>query len=479
MQRPLSLLFAAIASSSLPAQLPSKPALDLAAARAIADGAHTAAAAARATVVIAVVDDGGHLILLERRDDTQVASVDVAIAKARTAAIFRRPTREFEQQIKNGRLATLVLPGAAPLQGGVPIVLGTQCLGAIGVSGNSPAQDEQVALAGAAVAARFGCLRSGQAPPVAIVPEAVAATIERLHPDFDAVLAPDAAVERVASGFTFTEGPLWVGDALWFSDPNENLIWSWSAARGLSPVRLQSGYQGADIARYRQPGSNGLALDAQGRLLVCEHGNRCLSRIETDGRRSVLVDNFDGKRLNSPNDLAVGRDGSVWFTDPVFGLPGFERDPAREIPFAGVYRWRQGEVQLVTKDLRGPNGIALSPREDALYVGDWDVQHKAVVRYPLAGDGSVGPGATFLDLTSEPGSTAIDGIEVDDAGNVYVCGPRGVWIVAPDGKRLGRIGADVAEPHNLAFGDDGRTLYLAAQAGIYRVRTRVGKTAER
>ncbi len=472
--RALLPVLAGLSAAPLAGQLHTKPVLDLAAARLIAQGANAAADAATATVVIAVVDDGGHLLLLARRDDTQVASGEVAIAKARTAAIFRRPSRDFEQQIAAGRLASLVLPGAAPLQGGVPLVCAGRCVGAIGVSGNSPAQDEAIALAGAAASARLGCLRGGQAPPHAVAPQAVPTRIEKLGAGLDAIVASDAVVEQVATGFTFTEGPLWREDALWFSDPNENTIYAWSEKAGVRGVKTRSGYQGDDVLRYRQPGSNGLALDAAGRLLVCEHGNRRVSRLEPDGTTTVLADRYQGRRLNSPNDLWCASDGSVYFTDPPFGLPAFGADPARELPFCGVFRWRDGVLTLLVDDLAGPNGVALSPDERTLYIGNWDVAQKVVRAYPLAADGSVGKPKTLLDLTSETGDTAIDGIEVDAAGNVYVCGPRGVWIVNAMGTRLGRIDASPEEPHNLAWGDDGRTLYVAAQTGIYRVRTKVG-----
>lgn len=459
----LSVLTTLLATAFCSAQLPHKPVLTLDAARQVASAAHRAADAAHATVVIAVVDDGGHLVLLERRDDTQVASSAVAEAKARTAAIFRRPTNEFEQQIKDGRLASLVLTGATPLQGGVPLVVEGLVVGAIGVSGNSPAQDEQIALEGAAVAASLGL-------PHAVVPAPVATTIVRLDPRLDTIVPFDAQLERIATGFTFTEGPVWVGDALLCSDPNRNRMWRWSPVDGVRLFRDRSGYQGADIAAYGQPGSNGLARDPQGNLIVCEHGNRCVSRLASDGTRTVLADRFRGQRLNSPNDLVVARDGTIWFTDPPFGLPAFDKDPKKELPFAGVFRLRDGELSLVTDGLRGPNGIALSPDERVLYVGDWDVDHKVVVAFDLGVDGAIGPARPFVDLTSHRGPTAIDGVKTDASGNVFVCGPGGIWIAAADGTLLGRIADRPEEPHNLAFGEDGHTLFVAAQTGLYRLR---------
>lgn len=463
------LSFVLTAGVSATAQLPDKPVLTLAAARQVARAAHAAADAVHATVVIAVVDDGGHLLLLERRDDTQVASCAVAEAKARTAAIFRRPTREFEQQIQEGRLATLVLPGAAPLQGGVPLLVRGHVVGAIGVSGNSPAEDERIAFAGAAVAAALDGAAAGRA----VGPEPVATTIVRMDPRLDAILPPDAVLERIATGFAFTEGPVWAGDALLCSDPNRNRIYRWSPVDGVRVFREPSGYAGSDIAEYHQPGSNGLTIDADGNLLACEHGNHCIARIDRDGRRTVLADRYDGKRLNSPNDLVAASDGSIYFTDPPFGLPRTYDDARKELSFSGVFRWHRGQLTLLTDELRGPNGIALSPDESTLYVGDWDVRHKVVRAYPRAADGTIGAGRTLLDLTSVPGDTAIDGLKVDRRGNLYVCGPAGIWIASPDGTVLGRIAARPEEAHNLAFGDDGRTLFVAAQTGLYRIRLAV------
>lgn len=311
------------------------------------------------------------------------------------------------------------------------------------------------------------------AAPHAIPPTAVATTIVRMDARLDAILPFDAQLERIATGFGFTEGPAWVGDALLCSDPNENHIWRWSPRDGLALFRDCSGYAGADVARYHQPGSNGLAVDPHGELVVCEHGNRCVSRIGSDGTRTVLATAYRGKRLNSPNDVIVAGDGTIYFTDPPFGLPGLYDDPQKELAFSGVYRLRDGALTLLTDELRGPNGIALSPDEATLYVGDWDVQHKVVRAYARTADGSIGAGRTLLDLTAIPGETAIDGIEVDRRGNLYVCGPGGIWIAAADGTVLGRVADRPEEPHNLEFGEDGMSLFLAAQHGLYRLRLAV------
>jgi sugar lactone lactonase YvrE/uncharacterized protein GlcG (DUF336 family) len=463
------------ATAGTRAQLGHETTLTLEAAKRITAAAEAEAQRQGATVVIAVVDDGGHLLVLHRLDDTQVASVDVGIAKARTAAIFRRPSREFEEQIRNGRLASLVLPGAAPLQGGVPILHDGRCIGAIGVSGNTPLQDEQIAIAGANAAKALVARSCGAAPaaPHAVLPRTIEPRVQRFDAALDEIVARDARLEHLAEGFAFTEGPVWTGDALLFSDPNRNVIQRWDPKSGVSLFLAHSGYAGADIGAYRQPGSNGLALDAQGRLTLCQHGERRIARLERDGSVTVIADRYDGKRFNSPNDLIYRSDGSLYFTDPPFGLPKFAEDPRKELPYSGVFRVADNRVQLLVDDLAGPNGIAFSPDERFLYVGNWDPARKIVMRYPVRADGAVEPGAVLCDLTAEPGDAAIDGIEVDARGNLWVTGPGGLWIVTAEGKRLGLIEAYPEEPHNVAWGDDGRTLYITAQTGIYRLRTAV------
>jgi gluconolactonase len=311
-------------------------------------------------------------------------------------------------------------------------------------------------------------------PPPA--PDTVPLRVTRLDPRLDAVLPAGAALEKLAGGFQFVEGPVWVRDGgyLLFSDPNDNRIYRWAADDGVSIYRTKSGYSGLDIGAYHQPGSNGLALDGDGRLTIDQHGNRRVIRLERNGEETVLAERWDGKRLNSPNDLVYRSDGSLYFTDPPFGLPKVFDDPAKELPFSGVYRRApDGSLQLVAKDLSGPNGLAFSPDERALYVGNWDERRKVIMRYPVQAGGALGRGAVFADLTAAPGEDAIDGIKVDQLGNVYASGPGGLWIFAADGTPLGTL-AGPEHPHNLAWGDaDGRTLYLAAQTGLYRIRLRV------
>lgn len=308
--------------------------------------------------------------------------------------------------------------------------------------------------------------------PRAILPEPVTTRITRADPGLDAVVAPGEVAQRVATGFVFTEGPVWdsTRGELLFSDPNENTIYSWSEAGGVGVVLTQSGYAGADLAEYRQPGSNGLTFDAERRLVINQHGNRRVVRREHDGSLTVLADTYRGMRLNSPNDLVFRSDGALYFTDPPFGLPMVYDDPRKQTPFSGVYRLDRDGLRLLASDLRGPNGIALDHKEANLYVGDWDESHKAVLKYPILHDGSLGTPETFADLTAEPGEEAIDGVKVDALGNVFICGPGGLWISNAQGARLGHI--ELPEtPHNIAFGGtDGRTLYMTCHTGIYRIR---------
>ena len=300
------------------------------------------------------------------------------------------------------------------------------------------------------------------------------ARITRLDARLDAIVPKNAVIEKLAENFLFTEGPVWVPDGyLLFSDPNANTIYRWSDDDGVSVFRTKSGYTGPDIGEYGQPGSNGLALDAEGRLTVDEHGNRRVVRIEKNGTVTVLADRFDGKRFNSPNDLVYKSDGSLYFTDPPFGLPKGGDDPRKELPFSGVFRWKDGIVDLMAHDVSGPNGIAFSPDERTLYVGNWDETKKVVLAYDVKSDGRLGPARVFFDMTSAAGDDAIDGIKVDRAGNLYVSGPGGLWILAPDGSHLGTI-TGPEHPHNMAWGGpDYRTLYLTAQHGLYRVSLQI------
>jgi gluconolactonase len=302
--------------------------------------------------------------------------------------------------------------------------------------------------------------------------EQVETRVIRKGPGLDAILTPGTKIEKLAAGFLFTEGPVWdrEGGYLLFSDPNNNLIYRWTPDGEVSVYRTHSGYTGANIGEYGQPGSNGLTLDKQGRLTINEHGNRRVTRLEKNGVLTVLADRYEGKRLNSPNDLVYRSDGALYFTDPPFGLPQFFDDPRKELPYSGVFCLINGKLKLVSTDFSGPNGLAFSPDEKYLYVDDWDLKKEIVMRYEAQPDGTLVNGKVFLDATGEPGEDAWDGMKVDQLGNLYLSGPGGLWIVSAAGKHLGTI-IGPEHPHNMAWGDeDGKTLYLCAQTGLYRVR---------
>ncbi|MBI3474782.1 MAG: SMP-30/gluconolactonase/LRE family protein [Acidobacteria bacterium] len=316
--------------------------------------------------------------------------------------------------------------------------------------------------------------------PKVVVSE-TAPQIIRKDPAFDEILPADAKIEKLAGGFLFTEGPIWVPRAddtdgyLLFSDPNNNLIYRWTQDGQLSIFMTKSGYRGMDIGEYGQPGSNGLTLDKQGRLTINQHGNRRVVRMEKNGQLTVLADHYQGKRLNSPNDLVYKSDGALYFTDPPFGLPKSFDDPRKELPFSGVYRVSPDgkDITLLTTDLTGPNGLAFSPDEKYLYVDDWATAKKIIMRYEINADGTIANGKVFFDMTAAEGEDALDGLKVDQKGNIYASGPGGLWIISPEGKHLGTIiGPEHA--HNFAWGDDdSKTLYLCAKTGLYRVRLNI------
>jgi gluconolactonase len=313
----------------------------------------------------------------------------------------------------------------------------------------------------------FHKLSSG---PVAVTPQEVNVEVVRLDPGIDAIVPLNPKIFKLAEGFQFTEGPIWVTPGyLLFSDPNANIIYKYVPDRSLSVFKKNSGYSGKHVAEYFQPGSNGLTLDPQGRLTINEHGNRRITRLEQDGKLTVVADRFEGKRLNSPNDLVYRSDGTLFFTDPPFGLPKLYDDPRKELPYSGVFAVYKGHLKLLSTDLKGPNGIAFSPDEKYLYVGNWDPEKKIVMRYEVNPDATLSNGKVFFDMTSAAGEDAIDGIKVDQLGNLYVSGPGGLWLFSSGGKHLGTIKAP-RHAHNLAWGGaDGKALYITAQGTLYRI----------
>ena len=334
-------------------------------------------------------------------------------------------------------------------------------------------------LAMAAVLAAWttACGGAPEAPPeeVEIGEAAGVGRILRVDPRFDALVPPGATIEKLAEGYVFTEGPVWIrGESrLLFSDVRANAIHQWTEADGASPF-IDPVFEG-DREGLRSISSNGLTLDAEGRLVICEHGNRRISRVEADGSRTVLVDSFEGNRLNSPNDAVYGADGSLYFTDPPYGLEGLEESPLRELDFNGVYRLRpDGALELLVRDQTRPNGIALSPDESTLYVANSDANQKVWMAYDLDEDGASN-GRVFFDVNDQTAPGAADGLKVDLAGNLFATGPGGVWVLGWDGAHLGTImpGEVVA---NVAWGGDGQTLYMTASTGVYRIRLATGGT---
>lgn len=301
-------------------------------------------------------------------------------------------------------------------------------------------------------------------------------TIHREDPALNALIPSDAKVEVLASGFEWAEGPVW--DAknarLLFSDIPRNSIYAWTPDQGIVVFMKPSGYTG--VADYGlEPGSNGLTFDKQGRLILCEHGDRRIARLEPSGGKFTLADRYQGKRINSPNDAIVHSSGDIYFTDPIYGLPQREKDVSRELDFCGVYRWsaRDGSVTLLTKELTRPNGIAFSPDEKTLYVANSDPSRALWMAYPVQAGGTIGPGRVFADVTEMvkdlPGLP--DGMKVDRVGNVWATGPGGVHIMTAAGKLLGRIEIGEAAA-NVAFGGDGTMLYITADMYLCRVKTK-------
>jgi len=299
-------------------------------------------------------------------------------------------------------------------------------------------------------------------------------TLVRDHPDFDGVVSPEARIERLASGMEWAEGPVWMPDegCLLFSDIPNNRVMRWKEGEGLSLFMQPSGYTG--VASYgREPGSNGLTRDPQGRLVFCEHGDRRVARLEKDGGKKTLADSYQGRRLNSPNDVVFKSDGSMYFTDPPYGLPGQWDDPRRELEFCGVYRLSvEGELTLLTGEMTRPNGLAFSPDERTLYVANSDPEQAVWNAFAVREDGTLGEGRLFADVTSWIGTHAglPDGLKVDRDGRLFATGPGGVHVFAPDGTRLGRIDTG-GKTANCAWGDDGSVLYIAAHQDLCRIRT--------
>ena len=299
-------------------------------------------------------------------------------------------------------------------------------------------------------------------------------SIERLDPSFDEIIAPDAKVEKLAEGFNWSEGPTWFQDSVVFSDVPENVIYQWKPGATSATVFLKPSGLLNPTPGFREQGSNGLGVDPEGRLLVCQHGERRIARWSKDKGFESIADRFEGKRFNSPNDLALLKSGEIYFTDPPYGFEGLNNSPLKEIEWNGVYRvTADGKVSLIVKDISFPNGIGFSPDEKILYVAVSDGKQPRVMAYDVQTDGSATNGRVFFDATPLKSSTrkgSCDGLKVDARGNVFATGPGGVLVINPTGKHLGTILTNEATG-NCAWGDGGSTLYITADMFLCRVKT--------
>jgi gluconolactonase len=321
---------------------------------------------------------------------------------------------------------------------------------------------------------------------LATVAPAFSQDIQKLDPALDGIVAADAKLERVATGFNkWTEGPVWTHDGtLLFAEIPANNIDLWVPGKGASVFMHPSGYEGAEPYKGPEPGSNGMTLDPDGRISVAGHARRNVWRMETVDPKTqitVLADSYQGKKLNSPNDLVYKSDGSLYFTDPPYGLPTqADNEPMKELSVNGIYRLpgaRQhkpgappdrDKLELIVKDLPRPNGLAFSPDEKFLYVADSG--KKLWMRYRVQPDGTVTDGMVFLDPSNDPAPGVPDGLRVDKKGNIYSSGPGGVWIITPEGKHIGTIKVPEVVS-NVAWGDkDGKTLYITASTTIFRIK---------
>ncbi|MCC9601403.1 SMP-30/gluconolactonase/LRE family protein [Stieleria sp. JC731] len=298
--------------------------------------------------------------------------------------------------------------------------------------------------------------------------------IEILSPEMEQFVDGGTKIEVLGGGFTWTEGPVWIqddaGGHLLFSDIPRNSIFRWSPAKGIELFMSPSGYTGVTYYGL-EPGSNGLTLDPNGRLAMCEHGDRRVSVLTRGGGKRTLADSYQGNRLNSPNDLVFDRAGNLYFTDPPYGLPERADDPRRELDFCGVYKLdTAGELHLLTKEMTRPNGIGLSPDESTLYVAQSDPQNPIWMAFPIA-DGKVGDGKVLHDAKSAmrdfPGLP--DGMTVAKDGTLFASGPGGIYVISPEGKLLGRILTE-GRVSNCTFDNEQKYLYMTADDFLCRVQ---------
>jgi gluconolactonase len=297
-------------------------------------------------------------------------------------------------------------------------------------------------------------------------------------PELSKLLSIDDKLEVLGEGFEWSEGPVWIkeGNYLLFSDVPTNIIYKWKAGEKITEFLKPSGYTGL-MPYSNEPGSNGLTLSNDGKYLIaCEHGDRRVTKMPLAGKggKFTLADNWDGKRFNSPNDVVESKSGNIYFTDPPYGLPDFVDDKSREIEYFGVYKIAPNKkVTLEIKDLIRPNGVALSPDQKTLYVAQSDVK-AYIMSYPIKPNGSIGTGKLLFDasyLNQQGLQGAPDGLKIDEKGNIFTTGPGGVLILNPNGKLLGRIETGAATA-NLAWGEDGSTLFITADMYLLKIKTK-------
>lgn len=302
--------------------------------------------------------------------------------------------------------------------------------------------------------------------------------LESNSPEFERLVDLNSKIEVLASGFTWTEGPVWLGNNdghLLFSDIPRNSIFKWKPDGDVSLFMSPSGYTGVSYYGL-EPGSNGLLLDQAGRLVMCEHGDRRLSILTPGGGKLTLADRYKGQRLNSPNDAALRRNGDIYFTDPPYGLPERFDDPMRELQFCGVYRVTpEGEVDLLTDSIPRPNGIAFSPDQTKLYIAQSNPTEANWTSFPVKTDGTLGSSEEFFNVTDrvgkEPGLP--DGMTVDCHGNLWATGPGGVYVFSPEAKLLGRI-VTGERTSNCTFGPSGE-LFITADSYLCRIQTKTAR----
>jgi gluconolactonase len=306
----------------------------------------------------------------------------------------------------------------------------------------------------------FAAEAAGQAPGAEVV---------RFDPALDALIAPGTEIEKVAAGFKFTEGPMWREGRLWISDVVGDKIYAVSPAGQVDLLLDRAGgYKDPPPGKYLGP--NAMVTNQDGTVLVAQQGGRKLVRIDRQLRLVTFLDRFEGKKFNSPNDLVFAPDKSLWFTDPPYGLPGGDKDPDKQIPFNGVYRYANGRLTAAIKDLTLPNGLGFSPDGKTIYVCNSGPK-MAVHQYRVAPDGSLAEGRILVGFSDGSGPGVPDGMKVDSRGNIWTTAPGGIRVVAPDGQILGQIKLPETAA-NLAWADGGRTLYITAQTSVYRLKVR-------